>query len=176
MNTLPDLHTPRCLLRPVETGDQPFIYAGLSHPEVTRYFAVRYDSLEATGAQMEWYQKNLRENRGGAWKVIAGDTGAAMGVVAYYDHRPEHRKAEIGFWFLPEYWRKGVAREAITALIDYCEHVKDIHRLEAFVEAGNEASHRLLLRLGFVLEGTMRECEIRDGEFLDLGIYALLLS
>ena len=55
----------------------------------------------------------------------------------------------------------------------YCQG-QGIHRLEAFVEEGNTASTRVLEKLGFVYEGKLNECEIKDGHYISLLVYALL--
>lgn len=170
----PELATERFLLRQILPEDQQFIFEGLSHPDVIPFYGVRYDSFDATKKQMEWYEKSYKDGTGGPWKIVDKVTGEKIGVVAYYYHKPEHKKAEVGFWIFPQYWNKGIATEVLGAVIEYCKQKKDIHRLEAFVEVGNLASSRVLEKLGFVWEGTMRECEIKDGKFISLLIYALI--
>jgi RimJ/RimL family protein N-acetyltransferase len=170
----PELTTERFFLLQVLPEDQQFIFDGLSHPDIIPFYGVRYDSFEATKNQMEWYEKNYDEGKGIAWKIIDKITGKRIGVVAYYFHKPEHKKAEIGFWIFPRYWNKGITTEVLRAVVKYCHEKKDIHRLEAFVEEGNVASSRVLEKLGFVYEGTMKECEIKNGRYISLLVYALL--
>jgi ribosomal-protein-alanine N-acetyltransferase len=62
----------------------------------------------------------------------------------------------------------------LKVVIEYCQQQKDIHRLEAFVEEGNVASSKVLEKVGFVYEGMMRDCEIKNGKFISLFIYALI--
>jgi ribosomal-protein-alanine N-acetyltransferase len=50
----------------------------------------------------------------------------------------------------------------------------DLHRIEAVVEAGNDASGRVLRRYGFTHEGTLREAERKDGRWIDLEMWAKL--
>ncbi|HWC52921.1 MAG TPA: GNAT family N-acetyltransferase [Chitinophagaceae bacterium] len=170
----PLLTTERFFLQQIFPEDQQFIFEGLSHPDIIRFYGVRYDSLEATKKQMDWYEKNLKENTGCSWKIVDKTSGEKIGVVAYYYFKPEHKKAEIGFWIFPQYWNKGIVTETLKAVIAYCRKEKGIHRLEAFVEEGNEASSRVLEKLGFVCEGKMYECEIKDGRFINLIIFGLL--
>jgi Acetyltransferases, including N-acetylases of ribosomal proteins len=170
----PQLTTERFLLQQVLSEDQQFIFEGLSHPDVIPFYGVRYDSFDATKKQMEWYEKSYKDGTGGPWKIVDKATGDKIGVVAYYFHKAEHKKAEVGFWILPQFWNKGIATEVLRAVIQYCQQQKDVHRLEAFVEEGNVASSRVLEKVGFVYEGTMRECEIKNGKFISLMIYALI--
>jgi ribosomal-protein-alanine N-acetyltransferase len=171
---VPELTTERFLLQQVLGEDQQFIFEGLSHPDVIPFYGVRYDSYDATKKQMEWYEKSYNNGTGGPWKIVGKVTGEKIGVVAYYFHNPEHKKAEVGFWIFPQYWNQGIATEVLRAVIEYCQQKKDIHRLEAFVEVGNVASTRVLEKLGFVCEGTMKDCEIKDGKFISLPVYALI--
>ena len=169
----PELATERLLLQRIEPGDQQFVYEGLSHPEIIPFYGVRYLSFDDTKNQMEWYERLHEEGSGAAWKIIDKTTGAKLGVVVYYYHKPEHRKAELGFWIFPQFWNNGVTTEALTAVIRYCQKEKNIHRLEAFVEEGNHASRSVLEKLNFVYEGMMRDCEVKNDRFISLLIYAL---
>lgn len=170
----PELTTSRLLLLEVRPEDQQFIFEGLSHPEVIPFYGVRYNSFEATKAQMDWYNKIYEEGTGISWKIVDKQTGENIGDISVYLYKPEHKKAEVGFWLLPQYWHKGFALEAIHAVISYWKEEKDLHRLEAFVEEGNDASSRLLEKVGFQYEGTMRECEIKEGRYISLKIYGLI--
>lgn len=170
----PELITERFILQRIFPEDQQFIFEGLSHPDIIPFYGVRYDSFEATKKQMEWYEKAYNEGSGGPWKIIDKVTGEKIGVIAYYYHKPEHRKAEVGFWIFPEYWNKGITTEVLQRVIEFCQEEKNIHRLEAFVEEGNIASSRVLEKLGFVYEGNMKDCEIKEGRFVSLLIYALI--
>jgi RimJ/RimL family protein N-acetyltransferase len=170
----PQLTTSRFFLQQIVPEDQQFIFEGLSHPDVIPFYGVRYDSFDATKKQMEWYEKSYNDGTGGPWKIVDKTSGEKIGVVAYYFHKHEHKKAEVGFWLFPQYWKKGIATEVLTAVVDYCHQQKDIHRLEAFVEEGNVASKKVLEKVGFVYEGTMRECEIKNGKFISLLVYACI--
>lgn len=170
----PELITPRLLLQAIGPEDQAFIFEGLSHPQVIPFYGVRYDSFEATQAQMDWYRQLEVGGTGLAWKIIEKSTGEKAGVIAVYAYKSEHKKAEVGFWLLPKFWSRGYAAEALHAVMEYWKKEKGLHRMEAFVEEGNGASSKLLERSGFQHEGTMRDGEIKNGKFISLHIYALI--
>lgn len=172
---VPTLLSERLQLEEIKPEDQSFIFDGLSHPEVIPFYGVRYESFEETSAQMIWYRKMVAESSGLPWKMVDRKTGEKIGVIAVYAYKPEHKKAEIGFWLLPPFWNKGYALEALKTVVAYWKNENGLHRLEGFVEEGNTASSRLLEKAGFLYEGTMRECEIKNGRFISLQIYALLL-
>lgn len=172
----PELTTERLLLQQVIPDDQQFIFEGLSHPEVIPFYGVRYSSFEATKAQMDWYNELFENGTGISWKIVNRQTLEKMGDISIYLYKPEHKKAEIGFWLLPQYWNKGYASEAMAAAIQYWKVEKDLHRLEGFVEEGNTASSKLLEKAGFQYEGKMKDCEIKNGNYISLLIYALILK
>ena len=157
----PQLTTERFLLKEVVADDLPYLFEGLSDPIAMPHNGVYFETLEATKAQLEWYNKNWSEGTGIYWRITRKEDDAFIGVISMYHYKAEHRKAELGYWILPRFWKQGIATEVIRPVIHYCQQERGIHRLEAFVEEGNEASVRLLEKVGFIYEGTMRDCEIK---------------
>jgi [ribosomal protein S5]-alanine N-acetyltransferase len=70
--------------------------------------------------------------------------------------RPALPAPDIGFAFMPEFWGKGYAREAATAVMRHSRKQLGLDKLLAIVTPSNERSCRLLEALGFVLEGEYR--------------------
>ena len=124
---------------------------------------------------MDWYERSYKEGTGISWKMVNKITSEALGVISVYYYKAAHKKAEVGFWLMPQYWNKGYAYEALIAVVHYWKTEKGHHRMEGFVEEGNIASGKLLEKAGFVFEGTMRDCEIKNGRYISLRIYGLIL-
>ncbi|MEZ4684595.1 MAG: GNAT family N-acetyltransferase [Bacteroidia bacterium] len=99
-----ELQTPRLLIRPVQQKDAGNIFSGLSNPEVTRYYAVHYDSLEACEAQMKWYRTLEEEEKGYWWVICLKNGGTFIGAGGFNNLDQQNRKAEFGFWLLPHFW------------------------------------------------------------------------
>lgn len=172
----PELKTERFILKRVMQEDLLFLFKGLSDPVTMPYNGVYYSSLEETKKQIEWYDQNWNEGTGANWKITHKTSRENIGVISYYYYKPAHNKAELGFWLLPEFWNQGITSEVLTAVIDYCQDKKGIHRLEAFVEEENKASTRVLEKAGFVCEGLMRDCEFKFGRYISLLVYGLILN
>lgn len=170
----PELTTERFYLKQVQDSDQAFLYEGLGDPVAMPYNGVYFESFEATREQIDYYNRYYKEGSGIPWKIVDKTTGESLGVVSIYNFKPEHQKAEIGYWLLPRHWGKGIAVEAIKAAIAYWHQHKKLHRLEAFVEDENWGSIRVMEKVGFTFEGTMRDCEIKFGKFISLRMYSLL--
>jgi ribosomal-protein-alanine N-acetyltransferase len=86
----------------------------------------------------------------------------------------ENHRAEIGYLLDPEYQGRGLAAEALHAVLIYGFKELKFHAVEANVDPMNEASKKLLLKAGFVQEGYFRESYYFDGRFLDSAIFGLL--
>lgn len=172
----PELTTERFILKQVKDSDQAFLYEGLGDPVAMPYNGVYFESYEHTREQIDYYNRYYKEGSGIPWKIEDKQTGESMGVVSIYHYKPEHKKAELGYWLLPRFWGKGVAVEVIQTAVQYWQQQKGLHRLEAYVEDENRGSIRVMEKLGFTLEGTMRDCEIKFGKFISLRIYSLLAT
>ncbi|HWK59086.1 MAG TPA: GNAT family protein [Parapedobacter sp.] len=170
----PLLTTTRLRLRQIESSDIAHIYRGLSDPKVIKYYGVSFDSLQATQEQMEWF-RNLEQNKTGIWWAICSpDNRIFYGAGGFNGISREHRKAEIGFWLLPDFWGQGFMQEAFPLICGYGFERLGLNRIEGFVDSENLNCKRAIEKLGFIHEGTMRECEFKEGRYLNVDIYSKL--
>ena len=170
----PQLHTKRLLLARFTREDQEFVFKALSHPEVIRHYGVEYHSLEATKEQMDYFENLYHHKTGIWWKIVDRERGEPLGGIGMNNYQTQHNRAEIGYWLLPEHWGRGIVSEALEAMVSYLFREWGIHRLEAVVEAGNSKSSKVVERAGFVYEGTLRDCEIKHGQYISLLMFSLL--
>jgi ribosomal-protein-alanine N-acetyltransferase len=170
----PVVKTNRLLLRQFVDSDLENVFRGLSHSEIIKYYGVNYHSLEAAKKQMIFFADLEKNETGIWWAVCSKDNKMFYGACGLNSLRKEHKKAEIGFWLLCEYWNKGIMTEAIPLICNYGFGKLKLHRIEGFVNTKNENSKKLLVKLNFQHEGTMNECEIKNGKFISLDIYAKL--
>ena len=168
------IKTPRLVLRQFGPSDLNSIFAGLSNKDVIKYYGVKFDSLETTKEQMEWYSSLEKNSTGKWWAVCDKFSDDFMGAIGLNDIDKKSKKGEVGFWLLPQNWRKGYIREAMPEVINYGFSTVGLHRIEAWVESGNKSCKQTLKALGFQQEGTLRDCEIKDGKFISLDVYSVI--
>jgi len=173
-SNFPILKTERLLLRQFAESDLENVFNGLSHPDIIKYYGVSYPTLEATKAQMEFFADLEKNETGIWWAVCSPDNQLFYGAGGLNSLSKEHKKAEIGFWLLPDYWGKGFMTEAMPLICNYGFDTLGIHRIEGIVETENLLCKKAMEKLRFQHEGTMRECEIKNGKFISLDIYAKL--
>ncbi|APG59888.1 GNAT family N-acetyltransferase [Christiangramia salexigens] len=166
--------TDRFKLQEIEASDISFIHKGLSDPEVTRYYDVHFSSLEATKEQMDWYADLKSNGTGLWWKILYKDSEQCCGAGGFNALDKKHRKAEIGFWLLPEYWGRGIMSEVMPVILNYGFENLYLNRIEGIVESENEKCRQAMNKINFRHEGRMRQAEQKHGKFIDLDIYAAL--
>ncbi len=172
----PTLKTDRLLLRQLIDTDLGHVFYGLSHPDVIKYYGISFDSLEATQEQMVWFEDLLKTETGIWWAICAQNNSTCYGAAGFSSINKVHRKAEIGFWLLPEFWGLGVVGEALPVICNHGFDKLHLHRIEGFVESENTNCHRTMAKLGFLHEGTMKDCETKNGRYISLDIYAKLMT
>ncbi|KAF2732329.1 acyl-CoA N-acyltransferase [Polyplosphaeria fusca] len=78
-----------------------------------------------------------------------------------------HRNTELAIDILPQFQGKGYGSEAIAWVLDYAFRRAGLHRVSIRAFGWNEGAARLYERLGFVLEGRMREALWHEGRWWD---------
>lgn len=89
--------------------------------------------------------------------------------------RHGHR-VEIGYWLGRPFWGQGIMPTVIRSACEHAFRVFGVKRITAHVFKSNAASARALEKCGFVYEGLLRECFIKNDEPIDARLFALLKS
>jgi len=106
-----------------------------------------------------------------AWAITVD--GVAAGSIGVFRKANIHRRtAEMGYYVAEAHWGRGIATFAVRAVCDWVFENTDILRIYAEPFARNEASCRVLEKAGFSLEGLMRKNAEKNGEVLDMKLYA----
>ncbi len=172
----PTIKTSRLLLRHFVENDLENVFKGLSHPDIIKYYGVSYETLEATKQQMKFFTDLENNGTGIWWAVCSAYNKTFYGAGGLNSLSKEHRNAEIGFWLLPDFWGQGIMIEAMPLICNYGFHKLELHRIEGFVETENTNCKKAMAKLDFRYEGTMIDCEIKNGKFISLDIYAKLID
>ncbi|MFK3988153.1 GNAT family N-acetyltransferase [Exiguobacterium mexicanum] len=169
------LSTNRLTLRRVTADDAPQLLAYLSKPEVVRHMGLDpFTSLEDALEEIAWYDSILEEGTGVRWGITLTGQNEVIGSCGFLNVSAKHQRAEIGFELSSDYWGRGIAGEALRAVVRHGFAQLGFHRIEALVEPANTASQQLLERVGFTREGLLRGYEFTRGKYDDLYMYSLL--
>lgn len=129
------------VLRRARPDDLEAIHAVLSEPAAMRYWSTPpHRSLDES---REWLASMIEEPADVRDDFVVEHDGKVIGKAGCW------RLPEIGFILHPDYWRRGLAREAVTAVLDRLFARFSIDAVTADVDPRNTASLRLLENLGF---------------------------
>lgn len=171
----PTLTTARLVLRPFRDADRREVFELHSNARVMRYWDSAPWRDETQADRFLARCRALSDNEAGARVAVERrDTGRFIGWIGlqHWDH--DNRSANLGYVFAEYAWGQGYATEAGRALLEWGFDVMDLNRVSAQTDTRNEASARVLTKLGFTLEGILRENVIVDGEVSDDATYSLL--
>jgi len=150
------LETERLILRQLTTNDAEFILELLNEPDYIKNIA---DRGVRTAADARAYIENgpaasYAKNGFGLYAVTLKESGVAIGMCGLIK-RDFWDEIDIGYAFLERYRGKGYAVEAASAIKDYGRKVLKIKRIVAFTTLDNEASRRVLEKIGLRFEKIM---------------------
>ena len=107
---------------------------------------------------------------------LNNDQQTPIGVVYIWHYVTSRKSWEIGYCILPEFRRKGYCYEAVSILLMYAFEDYGAHRVVAMCSFRNEASWRILEKIGMTREGTFRQELPCDNDWVDQLFYAMLDS
>lgn len=175
-DTAPALLTSeRLQLRPLRETDADDLFAIFSDPEITRFWSSPcMTRREDAQALIEDIAESIERGELLEWGLERRTVPGLIGTCSIVNLDRANRRGEIGFALARSTWGHGYMAEILPVLVDHAFGALGLHRLEADVDPRNAASIRLLERLGFRLEGRMRERWQVTGEVQDSLIYGLL--
>jgi RimJ/RimL family protein N-acetyltransferase len=170
------IRTARLTLRPVTLDDLDDVYAYQRRSDVVRWMlgaepATREQSRSSVAAMAR--EDALRVE--GDCLTLAVVTGVGViGTVELVWRSQVDATAELGYVFHPDHGGCGLATEAAAALLDWGFEEFGLHRVYARCHARNEASARLMARLGMRQEAHHVEAYLFRGEWADRLVFAIL--
>jgi ribosomal-protein-alanine N-acetyltransferase len=175
---IPELTTARLQLRAVHpTRDAVAMLGLLSDPEVTRYSnAPSCTTLAEAQAALKQIPRRFAAKEMIRWAIQPLGHDEAIGTVGLVRANHEHGRGELGYDLARRWWGRGLATEAAAAVVAYGFAVMGLHRIEAGTLPDNDASARVLEKLGFREEGTLRDYLRLRGGFHSCRFFSLLAT
>lgn len=171
----PTLRTARLCLRPFASEDADALFALHSNAFVLRYWdAPPWSERERAGRFIAACRQMAEQGSGARLAVDRLSDGAFIGWCGLTRWNPDYRSASLGYCFTDGAWGQGYATEAALALLQWAFEALDLNRVQAQTDTRNLASARVLEKLNFIREGTLREDCVVNGEVSDSWLYGLI--
>ena len=170
------LTTARVMLRPLVPEDAEAVFAYRADPRVTRY----QNWIPASAEEVRTFLAGLANRDAitrGAWfqlGIVWRETGGLAGDCGIHPGVDDPRQVELGISVAPSFQRRGLAREALTLVLDFLFSQTDTHRVHCSVDPRNLPCIALLQKIGLRQEAHLVESLCIRDEWLDDMIFAIL--
>ncbi len=154
----------KVILRRVVEEDYSTFLLWLNDPEIRINLAIRYT--------VDIADLKNRLSEGVYLSIIFEDKLA--GYVALKDISQLNQRAYLETVVGVQFRRMGVAKDALITLLNYAFGELNLHKVLLEVYEFNQSAYELYKKVGFVLEGRLRQNSFKMGKFYDLLIMGVL--
>lgn len=172
----PQLETERLILRKMTLDDTEALFKFWADDEVTKYMNVEsFHSPKQAEAMILLLNELFTKNQAIRWGIFSKADNCIIGTCGYNNWIQDYAsRGEIGYDLDRSYWGQGIMREALRAMINYGFEAMELNRIEALVVLDADRSMNVLQKLGFQMEGILREYGYWKGQFWDECCFSLL--
>jgi len=170
-----ELNTKRLTLRPLTILDAEALYKYRSDSETNQYQGWIPKSIDDAKSFISKIAKNIDEYD--TWfqmAIIFKENGELIGDVGIHFFDVDKYQVEIGCTLSKKNHGKGYASEALKAIIEYLFFNLYKQRITCSIDPKNQASVKMVERLGFRKEAHFKQSIYMDGEWYDDLVYAIL--
>lgn len=176
-----EVETGRLYLRAPRAGDDARVVNEAiqdSHDELKRWlpFAQEVPTVSETEKNLKQAQELYVTGKSFRYLIFLRETETFVGTISLFGVDWDVRKASIGYWLHSSYTGHGYMSEAVEAIVRFGFSHFGFNRIEIQCESTNEGSRLIPERLGFRLEGVLRNEDLSaDGTHLtDTAVYGIL--
>ena len=163
-----------CVLRQWRLEDEEELVRHANDRRVSINLRDRFPYPYTRTHAAEWLARTIAAEPVTGFAITERGSDAPVGGIGLMLQEDTARiSAEIGYWLGAGFWGRGISTGAVRATTAYAFDVLGLERVFAIVVTRNPASARVLEKVGYTLEGTMRRSAIKEGVVLDQFLYAV---
>ncbi|MEW9106894.1 GNAT family N-acetyltransferase [Paenibacillus sp.] len=173
----PMLKSDMLILKKIEENHLDGIYEIYSNDTVFAYCGIIPKHNRATVKSMiGHFERDFKKRSRIKWGIFPNeDSERLVGIMEAFDFNQKVNMVTIGYFLAESEWGQGIAAEATRIVVKFLLEEVGVNRIQAEVMPANERSKRVLLKNGFIKEGTLRQASLWSGKgIVDLEIYGLL--
>ena len=168
------METQNFIIRETEFNDYEYFAVWEKDPKVTRFLTFDEDRTYEDVVTEALYNKFSNERMD--FTIVARETGKPVGRI-YISRIDRHSDSlDITKFYIgePSLWGKGIGREIMNELLEYCFTFLHMERVTLDYYTGNKRASTLYESLGFKSEGIARNATKKDGKYYDLHLMSML--
>ena len=160
-------------LRKLEASDLDRTWGWINDPGV--YLKIGSHIPVSKSAQLKWFERTDQATDKIVLAICLNDGQVHVGNVSLDNIEVRHRTARLSIFVADEAQRgKSIGTRALRLLADYAFNFLNLNRVWCKATLGNDKVVHFYQKLGFKLEGVMRQHEFVDGRYVDKAILGLL--
>ena len=171
---LPVLTGTRVTLREMRVSDAPSLFAMLTTEEVARFISPPPTTVEGFERFIMWANRERAAGTYACFAIVPHGMDTAIGIFQVRQIEPAWGTAEWGFAIGSPFWGTGAFADGAKLVLDFAFETIGVHRLEARAAVQNVRGNAALRKLGAVQEGVLRRSFLRNGQYLDQALWAIL--
>lgn len=172
---IPVITSERLVLRKMRVDDYEDMYDYSKRDDVTKYLLWSpHPNKNHTKKYLEYIKTRYDEGEFYDWAVELKSEKHMIGTCGFTSFDFSNNSAEVGYVINPVYHGNGYAPEALLEVMAFGFLVLKLHRIEARYMDGNDASRRVMDKLGMRYEGCARSSMFVKGEYKSIHTCAML--
>jgi len=166
--------TSRLTLRKVERSDTQDLFEFCRYPESCEYSEWNpHKTIADTKSFVSWLLSAYKKQNCTFWAIVENSTKKVIGTCNFVSIDENYKIAEIGYCLSKDYWRKGIATEAVSAIISFGFHKIGLKRIQARIMIENTRSIHVAQKLGMEYEGTLKKAVYFNSKSHDVVVWAI---
>lgn len=174
-SNIPTLKTERLSLRAMHPIDAEDMYDYARRDEVTKYLLwSSHPSIAYTKDYLRYIQNRYALGDFYDWAIIHRESRKMIGTCGFTKIDTANNCAEIGYVLNTDFRGRGLAPEAAKRLLEFGFEELGLNRIEARFMQGNDASKRVMEKIGMTFEGYHRDLVYVKGSYRTVGVCAII--
>ncbi|WP_440604066.1 GNAT family N-acetyltransferase [Bacillus sp. GB_SG_008] len=173
----PVLESQNLVLKKIEDVHLQDVYAIYNNDKVFEYCGIiPKHNMKTVSKMIQHFERDYIKQSRIKWGIFRkNESDTLVGIIEAMDFNRKVNIVTIGYFLAEKYWGKGIAPEAVHAIVKFLFEDVHINRIQAEVMPANEISKKVLLKNGFIKEGLLRQATLWSGKgVVDLEIYSIL--
>jgi len=176
-SNIPTLETERLILRGLCVSDCFDMYDYSKKAEMTKYLTWSpHPDVEYTKEYLQSVKEHYKLGLFYDWAVVLKSENKMIGTCGFTRFNLPNNYAEIGYVVNSDYRGRRIAAEAAERVLEFGFDKLALNRVEAKYMLGNDASRRVMEKLGMKFEGVSRSAVCKNGVYHDVGTCSVLRS
>ncbi|MCI3922151.1 GNAT family N-acetyltransferase [Paenibacillus sp. TRM 82003] len=175
--SFPTIYGNKLFLDKIGTAHLDEVFSIYSNDRVFEYCGIiPKHNIETVKNMIGHFERDYNKRSRVKWGISPHDSpDKLVGIIEAFDFNQKVNMVTIGYFLEEASWGKGIATEAVGHIVDYLFQQIHVNRIQAEVMLGNDTSKRVLIKNGFMKEGTLRQASLWSGKgIVDLELYAIL--